>query len=69
MEAYSNYYIKDKNNPNKIVIVSDENPTGVTILIKDTSETGGQESFSLCRIDMIKALEYILQKIKARDVS
>ena len=68
METYSNYYIKDKNNPEKIVIVNDENPKGVTILIKDTSETGGQESFTLPRMQMIEALEYVLQKIKARSI-
>ena len=66
MKAYSNYYIVDKNEPEKIVIINDENPIGVTITIKDTSEeTGGQKSFSLPRMAMIEALEYVLLKIKA----
>jgi len=66
MEAYSNYYIKDKSNPNKIMIVTDENPKGVTIVIKDNNEGGGQECFNLPRVEMIEALEYLILKIKAR---
>lgn len=65
METYSNYYVKDKHNPEKILIVNDQNPAGVTLVIKDNSEHGGQESFSLPRLQMIEALEYILNKIKA----
>jgi hypothetical protein len=66
MEAHSNYYIKDKHNSNKVVIVTDENPKGVTLTIKDNAKDGGQESFNLPRIQMIEALEYLLMKIKAR---
>jgi len=65
MEIYANYYIKAKHNPDKIIIVTDQNPTGVTIMIKSNSDTAGQESFTLCRNDMIEALEYILDKIKS----
>ena len=65
MKIHSNYYITDKSNPEKIVIVTDENPTGVTILIKNTSDKGGQESFALPRMQMIEALEYVLSKLKA----
>jgi hypothetical protein len=69
MDAYSNYYIKSKNEPNKIVTFTDQNPTGVTLTLKDQNDEGGQLSFSLPRMEMIEALEYVLQKIKARDVS
>ena len=50
----------------KIICVTDQDPKGVTITIKDNNEDGSQVSFSLCRMEMIEALEYILQKIKAR---
>jgi len=69
MDAYSNYYIKSKNEPNKIVTFTDQNPTGVTLTLKDQNDEGGHLSFSLPRMEMIEALEYVLQKIKARDVS
>jgi hypothetical protein len=69
MDAYSNYYIKSKNEPNKIVTFTDQNPTGVTLTLKDQNDEGGELSFSLPRMEMIEALEYVLQKIKARDVS
>lgn len=69
MDAYSNYYIKSKNEPNKIITFTDQNPTGVTLTLKDQNDEGGQLSFSLPRMEMIEALEYVLQKIKARDVS
>ena len=65
MKIHSNYYITDKNSPDKIVIVTDENPTGVTILLKNTAGEGWQESFTLPRAEMIQALEYILVKLKA----
>lgn len=68
METFSNYYIKSKTEANKIVIFSDQNPTGVTLTIKDQNDEN-QISFSLPRMEMIEALEYVLQKIKARDVS
>lgn len=66
MDTYSNYYIKSKNEPNKIVTFTDQNPTGVTITLKDQNEGSNQISFSLPRMEMIEALEYVLQKIKAR---
>lgn len=69
MDAYSNYYIKSKNELNKIVTFTDQNPTGVTLTLKDQNDGGGQLSFSLPRMEMIEALEYVLQKIKARDAS
>jgi hypothetical protein len=69
MDAYSNYYIKSKNEPNKIVTFTDQNPTGVTLTLKDQNDEGYELSFSLPRMEMIEALEYVLQKIKARDVS
>jgi hypothetical protein len=69
MDAYSNYYIKSKDEPNKIVTFIDQNPTGVTLMLKDQNDDGGQLSFSLPRTEMIEALEYVLQKIKARDIS
>lgn len=47
------------------MIVTDQNPEDVTILIKDNSEQGGQEAFTLSRSQMIEALEYILAQIKA----
>jgi hypothetical protein len=65
MEVHSNYYIKSKDEPNKVVIVTDQNPTGVTLTLKDENS---QVQFSLCRMEMIEALEYVLQKIKARTV-
>lgn len=68
MDVYSNYYIKSKNEANKIVTFTDQNPTGVTLTIKDQNIDGMQLSFSLPRMEMIEALEYVLQKIKARDV-
>lgn len=66
MDAYSNYYIKTKHEENKIICFTDQNPTGVTITLKDQNEGSNQISFSLPRMEMIEALEYVLQKIKAR---
>ncbi len=63
MEVHSNYYIKSKDEPNKVVIVTDQNPTGVTLTLKDENL---EVQFSLCRMEMIEALEYVLMKIKAR---
>jgi len=69
MEAYSQYYIKQKQSPLPVVlIVTDENPAGVTITVKDNTEGGTMTSFNLPRQEMIEALEYILMKIKARPV-
>jgi hypothetical protein len=68
MDAYSNYYIKSKLEEGKIICFTDQDPKGVTITIKDNNEDGGQVSFSLCRMEMIEALEYVLQKIKARQL-
>lgn len=62
MEIHSNFYIKSKHEPNKVVIITDQNPTGVTLTIKDETT---QVQFSLCRQEMIEALEYVLMKIKA----
>lgn len=67
MDTHSNYYIKSKTEPNKIVTFIDQNPIGVTLMIKDQNEDGGQLSFSLPRMEMIEALEYVLLKIKARN--
>jgi len=69
MELRSNYYIKEKNNPNVVIIFEDSDPRGVSITIKNNNDNGGQETFSLCRVDMIEALEYVLRKIKAREVN
>lgn len=66
MDTYSNYYIKSKHEENKIICFTDQNPKGVTMTIKDNNENGGQVSFSLPRMEMIEALEYVLHKIKAR---
>lgn len=68
MDTFSTYCIKSKDEPNKIVQFVDQNPTGVTMIIKDQNEGGGQLSFSLCRMEMIEALDYVLQKIKARQL-
>lgn len=68
MDAYSNYYIKSKHEANKIICFTDQNPTGVTITLKDQNDNGGQISFSLPRTEMIEALEYVLLKIKAREL-
>lgn len=47
------------------IIVSDIDPTGVTMSIRDGS---GEpvNSFNLPRQDMIEALEYIVAKLKAK---
>ena len=68
MDAYSNYYIKSKHEENKTICFTDQNPTGVTITLKDQNDNGGQISFSLPRTEMIEALEYVLLKIKAREL-
>ena len=68
MDAYSTYYIKSKQEINKIICFTDQNPTGVTITLKDQNDGGNQISFSLPRMEMIEALEYVLQKIKARTI-
>ena len=68
MDAYSKYYIVSKHEENKTICFTDQNPTGVTISIKDKNDNGGQISFSLSRMEMIEALEYVLLKIKAREL-
>lgn len=68
MDAYSNYCIRSKNEPNKIVTFTDQNPTGVTLTLKYQNDEGSQISFSLPRMEMIEALEYVLLKIKAREL-
>lgn len=68
MDAYSKYYIVSKHEENKTICFTDQNPTGVTISIKDQNDNGGQISFSLSRMEMIEALEYVLLKIKAREL-
>lgn len=65
MKAYSNYYIKDSDVKGKVMIVSDQDPTGVTFLVKDLSDDGRQESITLPRQKAIEALEYLVAKIKA----
>lgn len=65
MDAYSNYNIESDNEPNKVICFSDSNPQGVTIILTDNNE-GKAVSFNLPRMEMIEALEYALQKIKAR---
>lgn len=64
METFSNYYIKDKNEPDKIIIVTDQDPKGVTITIKNMGGNECQEHFSLPRLQMIESLEYIVAKLK-----
>ena len=65
MDAYSNYNIKAKNEPDKVLCFADSNPQGVTIILTDNKEEKAI-SFNLPRMEMIEALEYLLQKIKAR---
>ena len=65
METYSNYYIKSKNEPKKVVCFADSNPRGVNLLITDEAKEE-TISFNLPRMEMIEALEYVLAKIKAR---
>jgi hypothetical protein len=65
MEAHSNYYIESKHEPKKVIIISDQDPTGVTLTMKDEIS---EVQFSLCRKEMIEALEYVLIKIKARPI-
>lgn len=64
MENYANYYIKSKNEEGKIIIFTDQNPQGVTLMIKDTNENGMQISFNLPRFEMIAALKYVLRKLE-----
>ena len=66
MKAGASYYIK-RNKPSDspmILIVTDENPEGVTLTVKDNSIEGSMTSFNLPRIEMIEALEYIVKKLK-----
>lgn len=65
MDTYSNYYIKSKNEPNKVICFADSNPVGVTLLLTDENKEE-TISFNLSRVQMIEALEYVLAKIKAR---
>lgn len=65
MNAYSNYNIKSEIEPDKTLCFADSNPQGVTIVLTDNKEEKVL-SFNLPRMEMIEALEYILQKIKAR---
>ena len=58
----SNYYVNSKHEPDKVIIFSDQDPTGVTITLKDEKS---QVQFSLCRNEMVEALEYVLMKIKS----
>lgn len=67
MELSSTYYIKDAHYSFTEIIINDSNPQGVTLTINDTSKDGTQNSFTLPRMEMIEALEYILLKIKARE--
>jgi len=64
MDTYSNYHIKSKQEPDKIVCFSD-NERGVNLLITDNKKED-TISFLLPREEMIEALEYVLQKIKAK---
>lgn len=68
MKAYSQYYIKESGQQCSadpvVLIVTDEDPKGVTITVKDNSCGGTMTSFNLPRIAMIEALEYIVKKLK-----
>ncbi len=66
MKAYSQYYIKQNRNEDNLVIliVTDEDPKGVTLTVKDNSPEGTMTSFNLPRMEMIEALEYIVKKLK-----
>ncbi len=66
MKLYSQYYITPNKDSEKpiVLIVTDQDPEGVTITIRDNSEGGSISSFNLPRIAMINALEYIVKKIK-----
>ena len=66
MKAYSTYHIRENDEKSQIrLIVTDENPKGVTLTIKDNAPEGTMTSFNLPRMEMIEALEYVLNKIKA----
>jgi len=67
MEIYSQHYIRGNKSEEKpkVLIVTDENPKGVTLTVKDNSDDGSMTSFSLPRLHMIEALEYIVAKLKA----
>lgn len=70
MKAHSKYIIEDKSQfnsadkkPPMLLIVTDEDPQGVTVeIMKDCEEP--QNKFNLPRVAMIEALEYILYKLK-----
>jgi len=66
MEKYSQFYIRqDRTSEESVVlIVTDEDPKGVTLTIKDNAPGGSMTSFNLPRRPMIEALEYILKGIK-----
>jgi len=65
MKAYSTYHISDSKNSTRI-IVTDEDPTGVTLTLKDMGDAEiKQASINMPRVEMIAALQYIINKIKA----
>ena len=66
MKLYSQHYITPNKDSEKpiVLIVTDQDPDGVTITVKDNSEGGTMTSFNLPRIAMINALEYIVKKLK-----
>lgn len=70
MKAHSKYIIEEKSmfngtdkKPGMQLIVTDEDPHGVTIEIMNDCGVP-QNNFNLPRIKMIEALEYILNKLK-----
>jgi len=66
MKLYSQHYITPNKDSEKpiVLIVTDQDPEGVTITIRDNLEGGAISSFNLPRIAMINALEYIVKKLK-----
>ena len=66
MKLYSQHYITPNKDSEKpiVLIVTDQDPEGVTITVKDNSTDGTMTSFNLPRIAMINALEYIVKKLK-----
>jgi hypothetical protein len=66
MKIYSQHYIKETIPTDSpiVLIVTDENPAGVTLTVKDNLNNA-MVSFNLPKIEMIESLQYIINELKA----
>lgn len=67
MKTLSTYHIKqNKSNDNStVLIITDSDPEGMTLTIKDNSPNGSMTSFNLPRQEMLDALRYIFAKAES----